>query len=172
MYQFRTKCSNFTLKMISSQIRAECTSLGLNVPVLLPLIQSVQEANFSFDEQQRVGYHHHHHHHVLSQRIQRNNISTFLTKRSPSYFDKRRMLSGACSNALIEAADHIDIHATHPLCVSKVGWQGVSDHHNHNQMFHPPILTNHFPQKIICIFSYFYIRNQLQASLSKKLTTL
>ena len=85
------------------------------------------------------------------------------------------MLSGACSNALIEAADHIDIHATHPLCVSKVGRWGVSDtttvHHNHNYVS-PPILTNHFPHKIISIFTYFYIMIQLWASLSKKLTTL
>ena len=79
-------------------------------------------------------------------------------------------------SCVMEAADHIDMHATHPLHVSKVGREGVSDtarvHHNHNWMFHPPILTNHFPHQIICIFSYFYIMNQLRASLSKKLTTL
>ena len=78
-------------------------------------------------------------------------ISTFLTKKIPEAGRPGYCWEGCWVVRMMAAGDHIDIPTTHHLHVSKVGREGVSDtaivHHNHNWMFHPPILTNHFPSR-------------------------
>ena len=78
-------------------------------------------------------------------------ISTFLTKKIPKAGRPGYCWEGCWVVRMMAAGDHIDIPTTHHLHVSKVGREGVSDtaivHHNHNWMFHPPILTNHFPSR-------------------------
>ena len=92
---------------------------------VLSLTQRVQETNFSFDEQQRVGSLSHLQ--VLSQSIQRNFLDlNFPDKKDPSswpgiIFFYVEWWYGERSDAGVEAADHIDIHTTHPVLVSKVG---------------------------------------------------